>query len=281
MPRHFRTEAGLETGMFSVHQMHPEAALRLALSVTLAGLGKQGRSVQTMITEYGTALVIVSADVDYLGELTFFPESSVIAEAAVSLREDGRLVTFRVRVAGRDTPAIGVRIGLRPIRLTGGPALDALPGPLPPEFRALFDPDEIVAKEAVPTRTLQADVRRDLADADPILSAERALFIGRSDCELADQWLAARLPSLVATARDELLFSGEAELAECAKRPVATFRSEFFRPMYFGDRGRIHVTAYRKGGGSSSPTTFAPNRSPTPKGRCARSRSKPSDHDRG
>jgi hypothetical protein len=171
----------------------------------------------------------------------------VTAHAVVRLREDGRLLTFRVRIGSAATPAIEVGIGLRPIRLTGGPALDALPGSLPPAVRALFDPDEIAPREVMPTRTLQAGVRRDLADAEVLLRAERPVFIGRTDCELADQWLAARLPSLVATAREELLFSGLADLAEYVKRPVTRFRSEFFRPMYFGDHGRIHVTAYRTG----------------------------------
>ena len=246
MPRLFRAEAGLETGMFSIHQMHPEAALRLALSVTLAGLGKHGRSLQTMIAEHRTGLVMVNAEVDYLEELTFFAQSSVTAEANVSLREDGNLLMFHVRVPARDTPAVEVKMGIRPIQLTGSPALDALPAPVSPALRALFDRDEIVPKNAMLTRHLRADIRRDIAGADPIFTAEHTLFIGRADCEFADQWLAARLPSLLATARDELFFSGGAELAECAKRPIIAFRAEFFRPMYFGDRGRIRVAMYRK-----------------------------------
>ena len=276
MPRHFRTEAGLETGMFSVHQMHPEAALRLALSVTLAGLGKQGRSVQTMITEYGTALVIVSADVDYLGELTFFPESSVIAEAAVSLREDGRLVTFRVRVAGRDTPAIGVRIGLRPIRLTGGPALDALPGPLPPSFGRCSIPTRSSPRTPCP----RARCRRTSAGTSPTPTRSSAPSVRcSSDDRIASsptngwphacrRWSPPHATSCCSRARPN------SPNARSGRSPRSG-RSSSGRCTSATAAGSTSPRTAREAR-SSSLTTFAPNRSPAPKGRCARSRSKPS-----
>ena len=50
MPRVHQGEFGLDTGMFSVHQMHPEIALRLGGSLALGGLARQGLSLQSMIT---------------------------------------------------------------------------------------------------------------------------------------------------------------------------------------------------------------------------------------
>jgi hypothetical protein len=247
MPRVHHSESGLETGAFSPHQMHPETALRLALGVTLGGLGKQGRSLQTMITKCDTALVLAGARVGYVGELTFFPDASVRSEAEVGLREDGNLLLFHVQHLAGGAPAVLVDLTLRPVALTGGPALDAVPAPVPAEVREMFGPDEIVPKSAAPARHLQAATRRRVADAERVYKGERPLFIGRTDCELADQWLGARLPSLVASAREDLLFAGAGDLAVCVQRPVATFEAEFYRPMFFGDRGRVQVTAYRTG----------------------------------
>jgi hypothetical protein len=247
MPRVQHSESGLETGAFSAHQMHPETALRLALGVTLGGLGRQRRSLQTMITKYDTALVLLGARIDYARELTFFPDASVSSEAEVGLREDGNLLLFHVRHLAGGAPAVLVDLTLRPIALTGGPALDAVPAPVPAEVREMFDPDELVPKAAAPTRYLQAATRRLVADAERVYEGERPLFIGRTDCEFADQWLGARLPSLVASAREDLLFAGAGDLAVCVERPVATFEAEFYRPMFFGDRGRVQVTAYRTG----------------------------------
>jgi acyl-CoA thioesterase FadM len=247
MPRVHHSEAGLETGAFSPHQVHPETALRLSLGVTLGGLGKQGRSLQTMITKYDTALVIMGARIEYARELTFFPDASVRSEAEVGLRDDGNLLLFHVRHFAGGAPAVLVDVSLRPIALTGGPALDAVPAPVPPEVREMFDSDEIVPTSAAPARYLRAATQRLEADAERMYEGERPLFIGRTDCEFADQWLAARLPSLVASAREELLFAGAGDLAVCVERPVVSFAAEFYRPMFFGDRGQVQVTVYRTG----------------------------------
>src|SRR4051794_9247497 len=96
MPRLHQCETGLDTGMFSVHQLHPETALRLALGAALGGLGEQRRSLQSMITEHDTALVVARVTVEYLRELTFFSASSVVSDARVSLRDDGAFLLFDV-----------------------------------------------------------------------------------------------------------------------------------------------------------------------------------------
>jgi hypothetical protein len=232
--------------MFSVHQMHPEAALRLALGATLGGLARQDRSLQSMIQEHRTGLVVMGTGVEYLRESSFFSGPFVGSEAGVALRDDGKLMVFRVRHSAAGEDAIAVQIFLRPIELTGGPALDALPAPVNGAVRAMFDPDEIVPKDALPTRRLGADVRRWTAGAEKIGGGRRPVFLGRGDCEFAEQWFFARLPSIVASAREHLLFDGVSGLAASADKPLAAFHGEFFRPMFFGDRGTIEVEAHRK-----------------------------------
>jgi len=247
MPRLHQSEFGLETGMFSVHQMHPEVALRLGLSVALGGLGKQERSLQSMIISHGTALVVVGVEVHYLRPLTFFSATSIVTDSHVSLRDDGMLLTFHIRhsVAGED--AIAICIATRPVKVSGGPALDAVPAPANSQVRALFAPDEIVPKRAAPTRYLRAQIQRWVMDAEQIGEGRQPLLIGRNDCEFADQWLYARLPSFVATAREQLVFDGAADLSVSLSKPITRFQGEFFRPMYFGDQGRIEVKLYRRG----------------------------------
>ena len=242
--------AGLDTGMFSVHQMHPEAALRLGGSTALGGLAERGRSLQSLVTEHGTGLVILSAEVDYRDELTFFTAPFVRTEATVGLRDDGRLVEFRMRhLAGAAAAeAIDIRVTARPIALSGGPALDATATAVPPAVRALFGPEELLPRAGLPTRRLAAEVDRRTAGAEPLGGGQRPFFVGRSDCELADQWLYARLPSLVGAAREQLLLDGVAGLADTGRRPLVRFAAEYRRPMYFGDRGTVEVAAWRAGG---------------------------------
>lgn len=246
MSKIHRVESGLDTGMFSAHQMHPETALRLAHSAGLGGLAKQDRSLQSMIGKYDTGLVIMRVSVEYRRELSFLSAPFVVSEARFSLRDDGKLIIFRVRHLVDDTESIVVETGIRPIKLTGGPAMDAVSGPVGDEVYELFDPDEIVPRRAMPTRYLQTDIDRWTAGAQSIGEGRRPLFIGRADCEFADQWLGARLPSLVATTREQLLFDGMTGLAPGVDRPITRFHGEFFRPMFFGDRGEVEVRAYQK-----------------------------------
>lgn len=247
MPRNHWCEYGLDTGMFSVHQMHPETALRLALGAALGGLAKQGRSLQSVITEYRTGLVVMGTGIDYAGNLTFFSAPSLVTHATVGLRDDGKLLAFRVQHSAGDEDAITVRIDLRPVKLSGGPALDAVPEPVDREVRALFDPDEIVPTSALPTRGLEAETRRWVAGAEKVGEGSQSFFIGRSDCEFAEQWYFARLPSIVASAREQLLLDGATHFSASVDRPLTAFRGEFFRPMFFGDRGKVEVEAHRKG----------------------------------
>ncbi len=238
-------EFDLDTGMFSVHQLHPEVAIRYACNT--AWLALRGRNLQTLITEHRTSLVVVSNEVTYQGPLTFFSAPSITSEAAVHLRDDGRLLVFDVqhRANGRDV--VSVRVRTRPVALSGGPALDATPTAVDDRIRALFTEDEIVRASSAPARALRRLVARIAAESEELGGGEVPVFIGRNDCELADQWLHARLPSLVATAREWLLLNGGADLAACVKNPISKFHGEFLRPMYFGDEGRIRTTAYRDG----------------------------------
>lgn len=247
MPRLHCTECGLETGMFSVHQMHPEAAARLALSTALGGIGKQHRGLQRMMIEHDTALVIIGMRVDYKRDLTFLTTPIITSQARVSLRDDGNLFVFEVEHLAAGAVAVTVDILLRPVMLTGGAALDAVPGPVGPQVRGWYEPDEILPRTSAPARQLRAEVSRLTADAKVVFQGDQSLFIGRSDCEFADQWLAPRVASLVASAREQLLLAGAEELSESAKRPVERCWVEFFRPMFFGDRGRVRVSAYRQG----------------------------------
>ena len=241
------TESGLDTGMFSVHQMHPEVALRLAGACALGGLAEQGRSLQSMITEHGMGLVIMKVAIDYPHPLTFFSAPAVTSEASARLRQDGKLFVFDIRHRLGTTDAIVTRICARPIKLTGGAALDAVPAPADDRIRALFTADEIVPDEAVPTRELQAMLDSRTAGAEPIGAGATPVTIGRADCEFADQWWYGRLPSLVASAREQLALAQGGPLATSLSKPLVAFRSEYFRPMYFGDHGRIETTAYRRG----------------------------------
>jgi acyl-CoA thioesterase FadM len=247
MPRVHYGESGLDTGMFSVHQMHPEVALRLASAAALGGLAAHEMSLQNMITKHGMGLVIIRADVDYPNPMTFFSAPSIASEAGVSLREDGKLFIFEIRHRFGATDAIVVRVGARPIRLTGGPALDATPAPVDDQIRALFAADEVVPNETMPTRELQALTDSWVAGAEKIGEGHRPFYIGRSDCEFADQWWYGRLPSLAAAAREQLSFSGAGALSASLGRPLAAFKAEYFRPMFFGDSGQIEVSAYRRG----------------------------------
>jgi len=116
--------------MFSVHQMHPEAALRLGSSAALGGMAERGRSLQSLITEHGTGLV------------------------------------------------------------------------------------------------------------EPLGGGSHPLFVGRGDCELADQWLYARLPALVGAARDGGVTAPDDPVAAARQRDGVAPAKVDGRPLTTAPRGR-------------------------------------------
>jgi acyl-CoA thioesterase FadM len=233
--------------MFSVHQMHAETALRLAAGTILSGLAKQERGLQDLIEKHRTAIVVMGTTVEYKRDLSFFSAPSIFTESSFALRDDGKIITFDTRNYVGDEEAIAVRIVVRPVQLTGGGALDALPAPVSPAVRALFDPDEIVPNSAMPSRSLDAEKQWAAAGTGEIDEYSQPLFIGRGDCEFAEQWFFGRLPSIVASAREQLLFDGAAHLSAGVTKPISTFQAEYFRPMFFGDRGTIEMKCYKQG----------------------------------
>ncbi|HYH97664.1 hypothetical protein [Hyalangium sp.] len=244
MPRVHRATFGLETCMFSPHQMHAESALTLAASGAMAALAHNEMSLQSMIQKHGLGLVVLSADVEYDSRLTFFSAPSIVTDSQVTLRDDGKILVFRSRHSVSGDKGISIYVKVRPIKLSGGAALDAEPSVIDGELRARVAADELEAD--VPTRALQAQIDSWLQGAEKLGGGEHPLFIGRSDCELADQWRFVRLPTLVATAREQLAFSGARHLTVGMKSPLRSFRGEYFRPMFFGDRGRIDIQAFKK-----------------------------------
>jgi hypothetical protein len=244
MPRIHRTSFGLETCMFSAHQMHGEAALHLGASAAMGALAAQDMSLQSMIMGHGLAVVIVGAEIDYEDHLNFFSAPTILADSWVSLRDDGKVLLFYCRLSVSGDKGILISVRARPLRLSGGAALDAAPGAIDGALRARFLPDELV--KDVPTRYLQAQIDSWLPEAERIDGGDHPLVIGRCDCELADQWQFARLPSLVAAAREQIAFSKGGELRVGLQKPLKKFRGEWFRPMYFGDRGRIEFEVFRR-----------------------------------
>ena len=191
--------------------------------------------------------MIISAEVTYTSCLTFFSAPFISSDAWISLRDDGKLFIFDMRHLLAGEEAVVMRVTARPVKLTGGPALDAVPTAVDQGIQELFAVDELITKSAQPTRWLQARIEHWVSEAEQIGGGSRPLFIGRNDCEIADQWLYARLPSLVAAAREQLLFAGPSELAAGASRPLASFQAEYFRPLFLGDEARIELGAHARG----------------------------------
>ena len=245
MSQAHRVSFGLETCMFSAHQMHPESALRFTANAAMEALAQQDMSLQSMLQKHGLGLVIVGADVEYEGKLTFFSAITMTTETRVCLRDDGKLILFRTRHSVPNGQGISVFIRARPVKLSGGAAMDATPTAIEGELRARFAADDI--ESHVPPRVLQSRIDDWVSDADELGGGEQKFFIGRSDCEIAEQWQLIRLPSLVSRAREQLAFSGAHELLVGLSKPLQMFQGEFLRPMFLGDSGLVEPKAFRKG----------------------------------
>jgi len=244
MPRNHRMTFGLETCMFSAHQMHPESVLRFGASAAMEAIAQQDMSLQSMIMKHGLGVVIVGAEVEYEEKLTFFSGTSMVSDSWVHIRDDGKLLLFRARFSVSGKQGISALVKARPVKLSGGAAMDATPAAIEGELRARVAADEI--ESDVPTRILESQIEAWVSGAEALGGGSHEIFIGRSDCELADQWQFVRLSSHVANVRERLAFGGARELSVGMKKPLQRYRGEFYRPMYLGDTGRIELKAFRK-----------------------------------
>ncbi len=230
--------------MFSPLQMQPEIVLRLASSAAMRALALQDMALPDMIKRHGVGLVVASIELSYEGPLDFFISGPIAIESSVMLRKDGRIVHFDSWLGAEGHRRIHLLTRTQAVKLSGGTALDAAPGAIDDSWRAGFADDEITRGPR--TRVVRGLTRKRIAGAESLGGIRVPVHIGRSDCELADQWQFVRLPSLVAQARERLAFDVGGIVAKSGLgAPLRSFVAEWIRPMYFGDTGTIQLDGYR------------------------------------
>ena len=239
----YRQEYPLETCMFSTHQLHTEEALRIAVQTVTGHLADRGISLQGMIREHKTGLVVIHSEVTWERRFHFFTDTGMMSESQMRLRDDGKVLQFLTRISAGGEHRVTANFAVRPIRLSGGDALDAAPAQIEGVVRDNFTDDEI--DPSLHSRVLESQVEQWSAEAEDLGEASATFHIRRSDCEFADQWKFHRLPALISHARESLDLSKGKELAYGLSKPVRRFRSEWWRPMYLRDRGRVDVRVIR------------------------------------
>lgn len=232
--------------MFSAHQLHTEEILRLAVQTSTGQLAARGISLQSAVLEHGTGLVVINSDITWERKFNFFTATSMVVDSEMRLRDDGQILHCICPISAAGKRRIDAKFSVRPVRLSGSDALDAAPARFEGPLRGNYTDDEIDA--SMHSRTLQTEIDEWIDSAEVLGEHSETFRIRRTDCEFADQWKFTRLPAILSNARDELAYAGSGELSYGLSKPIKRFRSEWWRPMYLGDFGRVELQVVRHEG---------------------------------
>lgn len=246
MARATRFEIPVDTSMFTPLQFQPRSVFGLAMTGWARWMREHWVPFPRLIKEHGLGVVIAGLDLRYLRPFTFFDADAVDAEVALAVRERGDLLFLDLRVApsegGRDVAR--VTAVLRPVRISDGLVLSAIPTNLDRDVVAGFEEDEILS--TAPPR-LDSMVSELEGGDRPVAACSRTFTLHRHLCEAADQWSGIALPDLTTEVRENLIWgpgAGVPGLTAALVQPMRRIAIEFRRPAFFLDEIIAECRAY-------------------------------------
>ena len=246
MARSTTFEVPTDTSLFSPMQLQPRAACTLAMSGWARWLREHWVPFPRLIEDHKLGVVIAGLEVEYLRPFAFFDSDSVVATTAVTVRSNGRLLFVLARLSPPEGLDVAhVRGVLRPVTITDGVILSAVPTDLDAETLARFREDEMVSE--APGRRLQTAVGELEAGGPPLAVTSRTFRLHRNLCETADQWSAIALSDVTTEVREDLAAARSADvpaLAASLTEPMRSMKMEFRRPAFFLDEFTVECSAY-------------------------------------
>lgn len=200
-----------------------------------------------LMVKHGTGFVLWAVTLAYDAPLTFFDADEL--SVAVQGRARGRGTQFEstVVIRGEKRVAAEVTACSIPLALGDDPSLSGQPAALKDDLLALFQEDE---RERRPFRSQVPSLRsRTEAEGHLLARGETALVVGRSRCEVADQWFWGALPAMVSDAR-EALYRDHPEtlkLTPLMASPLRNVDLLFANPLRLFDHATIVSSAYAVG----------------------------------
>lgn len=239
-----------EPALFSVHQVHPRAALAIGQYMTWKWLFDHVAGFRSLVKRHGMNWVIVGAHVHYLAPFAGHDADCFEARTAgLRLCRENTVLDAPVELSAGGQVFARTRVLYRAMELGGDETLSsATPGAITGELLARFLPEER-APERLP-RAVPPLIETAEREGRLLAESKTSFLTHRHLCELADQWCYIELPVLASVAREALVRARGRDVPQLRHglgRPMRSFDAEFRRPFLLFDSGRTATRAYARG----------------------------------
>ena len=202
-------------------------------------------STQRMLEEYGFAVVVAGASLQYGREYLFPDGDTIDVDTTSTVHRKGVLIGGDCRFRSARLEFARMNIYLRPVAVGDRTSAAARPSDLHPGVHALFKDAEI--RDARYPRALRELVPSIEGNGERLANARRPFKLHRYAMDFADQWAFMETSALVSEGREELALSfghEQESLLGALSRPVQEFHVELTKPCFLFDEGVVDTTAY-------------------------------------
>ena len=260
MARTVAFETPTDPTLFGPDQLRPRAMLALSMRGFATWLAEHLVPYSRLVYDLSAGAVFTAARLDYLNGLRFADADWLITTTRVQVSESAKYLSLDVDLeargvtVGRRRPVGHFHADLRLVTILEGDGLTAVPGTLPARLFDRFPASERYRpdREALARVTTPPTQRAIVAE-----HVERGR-LGRSQCEVADQWSFIEVIELLTAARERLFLADlPEEIRRLGVSRPSSITAVFHRPLYLFDHYQITTRVFAEGGGPLLPPVVA------------------------
>jgi hypothetical protein len=231
--------------LFTPLQIHARELLRFGTVSWVGWMRDHTISLQRMIEEHSSAVVVAGASLTYKAKRLFHDGDTIEIDTTSTVHRKGMLIEGTSRFLSLGKEFASMKIYFRPVAIGDENSAAARPSNLKPELKALFSEKEI-HPESYPRRV--KDLLPEITSDGVQLAARKHPFkLYRYAMDFADQW-AFMESSAFASASREAMAQEDAGLHERLldglTQPVEEFHVDLQKPYFVLDHGIVDTTAH-------------------------------------
>lgn len=231
--------------LFNPIQCHPRELLQQALSCWVGWMRDNICSLQNMVTEHKSSVVVAGARLEYTDDL-FFPDWDTIDVQTTSyLHRKGILIEGRTRFHAGTSAFANVTIFFRPVSIGDEESASAKSSQLLPALQKMFLANEFLEKnDKRQARLLMTNIQE---KGTLIATGKRPFRLYRYAMDFADQWAFMESYAFVSAAREEIILAESSEgnaLLNGLSGRLKKFFIDLKKPYFLFDHGLVSSEAY-------------------------------------
>ncbi len=239
-----------DTSLFDSMQLHTRTVLTAFMRCWAKWTHEHLIPFPRMLRELNFGVVVARASIRYERPFSLFTADQFEIRGALQVMQRRHVLVGDVRFMNGEERFVRSEIVLRPVAMSDGGSLAALPTQVNGPIIQMFKSDEVSDK--VPSRPVRKALG-ELGSATPVAEVVRPIRVHRHDSEAADQWSYIEIGAQAATAREAMVLEANGEsrslLQPGLSTPTRAIDLEITRPLFLFDQAHIRTRAYHRPSG--------------------------------